>query len=60
MEVEYHQGQDEKLVGIYLWQTQGNMMVEILEGLINGKRNRGRRKHQMIDDIQMQYNEMKN
>ena len=31
--------------------TQGNVTVEILEWLVNEKRNRGRRRVQMLDDI---------
>ena len=40
-------------------QTQGNVLVESLEGLINGKQNRGQRRNRVTDDIRMRYKEMK-
>ena len=48
-------GRNRNYLGHYMRQTQDNVMIETLEGLINGKRNRG----QMMDDLRMQHQETK-
>ena len=40
-------------------QTQDNVMVEALEGLVNVKWKRGWRRSQMMDDLQVPYQELK-
>ena len=37
--------------------SQNNVTLERVEGLVNRKRNRGRRKDRLVDNIQMRYQE---
>ena len=46
-------------LGHRIRQTRGNVLLETLEELVNGKRNRGRRIDQLVRGTRMRYQDMR-